>query len=151
MSSRVGVLTPSGIVEKRQQAGSDASTISPYSSAHSSDTEDLPVRGLLSSQSMPVKSLDHLSLKDEEEASSFDGISMDDLCTRETSRNTSLDDCQASRSPENSLSPSASIFTFSAPGKFLQHAEQVDQKLKLTRLLLTRGKVGRSLFTAPSS
>ena len=142
MSSKVGVLTASELVEKRQQAGSDVSTISPYSSAYSSDTEDLPIRGLLTSQSMPIKSVEELSIKEEEEASSFDGTSMDDLCTRETSRNTSFDGCQAFGSPDNSFSPSTSIFTFNAPGKSWQQAEQVDQKLKLARLLLTRNKVG---------
>ncbi len=144
MSSNLGVLTASEVVEKKQQAGNDGSTISPYSSAYSSDTEDLPIKGLVTAQSMPLKSVEDLRII-EEEASSFDGTSMDDLSTRETSRNTSFDERQAYGSPQNSLSPSTSIFTFSAPGKSLQDAEQMDQKLKLARLLLTRGKVGENV------
>ena len=147
MASDVGVLTASEVVEKKQQAGNDGSTISPYSSAYSSDTEDLPIKGLVTAQSMPLKSVEDLRIVEEEEASSFDGTSMDDLSTRDTSRNTSFDERQAYGSPQNSLSPSTSIFTFSAPQKSLQDAEQMDQKLKLARLLLTRGKVGETIHS----
>ena len=141
MSSKTSLLPSSEVVQKRQQVGSDGSPVSPYSSAYSSDTEDMPIGGLLPSQSMPIKSVEELTIKGEEECSTYDGTSMDELCTRETSRSTSLDGAQAFGSPDKSLSPTTRIFTLNAPGKSLQHAEQVDQKLKLARLLLTRGKV----------
>ena len=144
MSSKTSLLPSSEVVQKRQQVGSDGSPVSPYSSAYSSDTEDMPIGGLLPSQSIPIKSVEELTIKGEEECSTYDGTSMDELCTRETSRSTSLDGAQAFGSPDKSLSPSPStrIFTLNAPRKSSQHAEQMDQKLKLARLLLTRGKVG---------
>ena len=130
---------------KMQQPGSDASAPSPYSSTYSSDTDDIPVRGLSRSQGMPVKSVEDLKIREEEDTSSLDGTSIDEVPTAETSRRTSFEDRPALGSHENS-SPATTVFIFGAPGRCPQHAEQAEQGLKLARLLLARSKVGSTTF-----
>lgn len=142
MASKISIEKAPEGTKKKHQARSDASTRSPYSSTYSSDTEDLPIRGLSHSPSISIKAVEELRIKEEEDGSSLDGTSIDGLHTTEISRDTSFDDRQALGSPGSSLSPSTSIFTFSAPGQSSQHAEKLEQRLKLARLLLTRGKVG---------
>lgn len=143
MPEKVDALKTPVDTGKMQQPGSDASIPSPYSSTYSSDTDDIPVRGLSRSQGMPIKSVEDLKIREEEDASSLDGTSIDEVPTAETSRRTSFEERPAFGSPENS-SPATSIFTFGATGKCPQHAEQAEQRLKLARLLLARSKVGNT-------
>ena len=93
----------------------------------------------------PSKSVEDLKIREEEDASSLDGTSIDEVPTAETSRRTSFEERPAFGSPENS-SPATAIFTFGATGKCPQHAEQAEQRLKLARLLLARSKVGNTFL-----
>jgi hypothetical protein len=149
MPDKVDALKAPVETGKMQQPGSDASAPSPYSSTYSSDTDDIPVRGLSRGQGLPMKMVADLKIREEEEPSSLDGTSIDELPTAETSRRTSFEDRLANGSPKNSR-PAASMFIFSAPSKSLQHAEQAEQRLKLARLLLARSKVCITLFNVGS-